>query len=190
MSESFIYSKAVDRLLAIPCEMPLKVVTPNDPGLTALSSLALEELFEGHTIADRAMAKAAEAALYLRFDSLDGAHAIINDLDSSTGSLLHGILHRREGDYPNARYWMHQAGNHPIYNYLAQGAGAILAKLEGLNEERLSSQIDEWDAIYYIKLCEQSEEAGGELAAFCGQVQDLEWQILFHFCYQSAIGEF
>ncbi|MGB0372908.1 MAG: hypothetical protein ACPGN3_16370 [Opitutales bacterium] len=190
MSEEYAYTPLISDLLNLPAQMPLKAGAPATEGVAALTSVSSGDLFDGLAIEDSTMADAALAGLWLRFDALDSAHDVINRVDSATGCLWHGILHRREGDYPNARYWMHQAGNHPIYNYLAQGAGAILAQMGALETDEIHANIRVWDAMFFVKLCERAVSEGGDLAAFCEQVQDLEWKILFHFCYQSAIGEF
>lgn len=47
---------------------------------------------------------------YILKDDWDKAHNIAQDLDSKIGSLLHGFLHRQEGDIFNARYWYNRAG--------------------------------------------------------------------------------
>jgi len=40
----------------------------------------------------------------------DLAHGIAQDMRSDDGAWLHGFLHRREGDLPNADYWYRRAG--------------------------------------------------------------------------------
>ncbi|WP_372628822.1 hypothetical protein [Cohnella sp.] len=66
------------------------------------------------------------AALHLWNDSLKRAHDLVERLGTPTGSLLHGIVHRREGDFDNASYWFRQAGNHPAYHGLQARAAAYL----------------------------------------------------------------
>lgn len=58
---------------------------------------------------------AAQSALWLYVDELDRSHRISQDLHDSTGSYLHGIMHRREGDFWNSHYWMRQSGSHPVW---------------------------------------------------------------------------
>lgn len=190
MADTPCYTPPIENLLAIPVEVPLRVSSELPEGVAALKGLQASSLFDGAELADPEMANAVLAAFYLRFGALDAAHELINAIDSPTGALWHGILHRMEGDYPNARYWMHQAGNHPTYTYLAQGAGAILAQMSDLDSREIHAGIRAWDAMYFTKLCERALQEGSDLQAFCSQVQDLEWKVLFHFSYQSAIGEF
>ena len=128
--------------------------------------------------------------ILLHYNQIDAAHDIVAQRTDPSACLWHAIIHRREGDYPNARYWVQRAGNHPVYGYIAQGAGAILAQMEDLNESQLARQISNWDATMFVKLCERGLTEQGALEQFCLQVQDLEWQVLFHFCYQHATGAF
>jgi hypothetical protein len=39
----------------------------------------------------------------------NGAHAIAQEIDDSTGSWIHAYLHRKEGDLGNAGYWYRRA---------------------------------------------------------------------------------
>lgn len=42
--------------------------------------------------------------------SWEKSHNIAQDIETETGSRIHGYLHRREGDNGNARYWYNRAG--------------------------------------------------------------------------------
>ena len=53
------------------------------------------------------------SGLYLWNGSMDNSHKISQDLESRAGSYLHGMLHRIEPDYSNAKYWFRMAGGHP-----------------------------------------------------------------------------
>jgi hypothetical protein len=37
------------------------------------------------------------------------AHAIAQDIDDENGAWVHAYLHRKEGDFSNARYWYRRA---------------------------------------------------------------------------------
>jgi hypothetical protein len=49
-------------------------------------------------------------------DDWHGAHDIVNNEPCELGSLLHGYLHRIEGDMSNARYWYRRAGQPMLDN--------------------------------------------------------------------------
>lgn len=59
------------------------------------------------------------AGLWLLVGELDQSHAISQSHDSDTGSYWHGVMHRREGDFSNAKYWFQRAGTHPVFEELA-----------------------------------------------------------------------
>lgn len=67
------------------------------------------------------------AALHLWNDNLEAAHEIVQFFEQQpTGCLLHAIVHRREGDYWNAKYWIGRAGAHPAYHALQARTSRLL----------------------------------------------------------------
>lgn len=103
------------------------------PGL-ALDIAAISETeLAGEHPDGKLSAPAWKAALHLLNDDLNAAHELVQHLNSATGSAMHGIVHRREGDYDNARYWFLRSGDHPAYHGLQSRAASLLA------EERLSA---------------------------------------------------
>ena len=59
------------------------------------------------------------AIAYLHHDHTDAAHDLVQDMADPDGALVHGILHRREPDFWNAKYWFRQTENHPVYQKIA-----------------------------------------------------------------------
>lgn len=52
---------------------------------------------------------AVTSGLWLLAGELDRSHDLSQQLKTPQGSFLHGVMHRREGDYGNAKYWFHRA---------------------------------------------------------------------------------
>jgi len=65
------------------------------------------------------------SALWLAAGELDRSHHISQGIENAEGSFLHGIMHRREGDFGNAKYWFRRAGRHPIVDHIAEVAGHV-----------------------------------------------------------------
>ena len=82
--------------------------------LAGLGSLTDEELL-GEVVVDDSMASALRSGLLLRADFFDEPHTLAQEIPTSTGSYWHGILHRREPDFGNSRYWFRRVGQHPVF---------------------------------------------------------------------------
>ena len=102
-------------ILAEPRLMPLGPGKPNQPLRSKLADLTPESAFAHARLADREMAQACIAGVWLYHDFLDESHTISQKLQSTTGSYWHGIMHRREPDYANAKYWFDRVSEHPIF---------------------------------------------------------------------------
>jgi len=55
-----------------------------------------------------------EASLWLRLGLIDRAHEIVQDGKRGTAAYLHGVVHRLEADYWNAKYWFRQVRDEPL----------------------------------------------------------------------------
>lgn len=56
--------------------------------------------------------------LHLLNDDIDSAHTLVQDDDDNRDSnLIHSILHRREGDFWNSKWWLNQF-SHPFLGQL------------------------------------------------------------------------
>ncbi|MBS1214473.1 MAG: hypothetical protein H6R26_3090, partial [Proteobacteria bacterium] len=87
---------------------------PNNAARAALAALKIDDAFLPDAVVDPGMAQAALAGIWLYDDFLDESHRISQNIQTTTGSFWHGIVHRREPDSWNSKYWFERVGSHPI----------------------------------------------------------------------------
>jgi len=181
------YGPAVAELLAPERLNELGPGEPNRGARTKLDALSAETLVAPQTMGDRAMAEACLAALWLYHDFPDESHSISQQLETVEGSYWHGILHRREPDYANAKYWFRRVGRHPIGAELAAAARELAQSAPADRSTEFRAEQDAWDHFRFVDLC-QAAAAGGRSAAelLCRKIQQREWELLFDYCYRRA----
>ncbi|MDB4868810.1 MAG: hypothetical protein JWR03_3143 [Cohnella sp.] len=173
----------------------LPALTPErlwHPGVEGqIAAISVIELAGGQPDGIRS-AQAWKAALYLWNDSLNAAHDLVQDLETPTGSMLHGILHRREGDYSNAKYWFHRTGDHPAFHGLQLRVSERLQELhrtEGLPEDQAGEALrtiagqGAWNPYLYTDAVEIVEKRIGDerARAILEMVQQLELEAILRY---------
>lgn len=168
--------------------MPLAPSGPaRGEGLELLRSTPPEALFEGETPASGPFAECVRSALYLYYSALDESHTISQDIHSTTGSFLHGIMHRQEPDYSNAKYWFRRVGEHELFPTLREDALRLSLKTEEVRSAIQGRK--RWDSMWFVDECERGVKAGGALESDLLELQRLEWELLFDYCYRRALAE-
>jgi hypothetical protein len=129
------------------------------------------------------MADCCLSGLWLLHNYLDESHKISQDIHSSTGSFWHGIMHRREPDYSNAKYWFRRAGEHPVLNAVGS---AVWEEYPDFCSEGKSDGV--WEPYAFVDACERA--IGDDAQAMtCRSVARLEWAAMFEYCYVAAYGK-
>jgi len=201
------YNPVINALLAKGELNPLGPGKPNESVRPQLAELTVEKAFAPEPVRDRDMAACCLAGLWLYHDFIDEAHKICQDIDTPSGSYWHGIVHRREPDFDNAKYWFRRVGRHQIFGPLEiiacslahqsprDPAVAFLknstfdietyeAVLSGNRDPKLSK----WDPFAFIDLCQAVYEGRSHSENLCRQIQAEEWRKLFDYCYGEALG--
>jgi hypothetical protein len=125
------------------------------------------------------------AGLWLYHDFLDEAHRLAQRLPTATGSFWHAIMHRREGDYDNAKYWFRRVGLHPVYDPLRRIA-ADLASAAAAPQARFLSEQTQWDPFRFVDLCHSCVRGQAACQDLCRQIQWAEWRLLFDHAWREA----
>ncbi|MCL6593998.1 MAG: hypothetical protein K6T31_08490 [Alicyclobacillus sp.] len=105
---------------------PLRVDTVWDEAL----SEEIERLTGTELVGEGALShqvQSTRAGLLLWNDDVARAHVHAQALTDATGSYWHALVHRREGDYENARYWFRNVGTHPVYASVYRQASRLWA---------------------------------------------------------------
>lgn len=126
------------------------------PGIYAVEQLnrLLEPLLK-QSVLPQLSRDLIRGALLLWHDHLDKAHEIAQGIENADGSLLHAIMHRREPDYGNSKYWFRRVGKHPCYSVIAERA----LKLFGNADRSLATQLlpdGAWDPFALVDACEKA----------------------------------
>lgn len=180
------YGPIVSELLSPGRLMELGPGSPNRAAYATLKQLRATDLFDG--IGDSKMANACLSGLWLYHDFLDESHTISQSIETPTGSYWHGIMHRREPDYGNSKYWFRRVGDHPIFAELCREAASLCSGSRAPSAARLAS-LDHWDPFAFVDLCQSANGRGDEAELLCRQIQLREWELLFDFSYQQAVAE-
>lgn len=167
--DPWAYGPVFQNLVDVDRRRPLDEGASRGPAPAALSGLTVDGALAHAGVADRRMAECCLAGVWLLYDRLDESHTISQSVPTPEGSFWHGVMHRREGDYSNAKYWFRRAGDHPVFDVLAEREGS-------------------WDPFEFVDRCQSAVRRGEDVEA-CLDAQQVEWEALFDWCYRHAVGE-
>ena len=150
--------------------MPLVPLSPRDlPQLARLREMSVGDLLGNERIRSASDADCVRSGLFLYFCALDESHIISQGIHTPSGSYWHGIMHRQEGDWSNAKYWFRRTGSHPVFDDLERETGA------------------RWDPFEFVDRCSRAA-TGREDAREPTALQLIEWRFLMRHCYRKAVG--
>jgi hypothetical protein len=142
----------------------------------------------GGEVKSRDEAVALAAGLWQVNGFLEQSHELAQSVEGKckerAGDYWHAIMHRREPDYSNAKYWFRRVGPHGIHKFLARDAAAILAACPSTEARRWQAILtgnseEKWNPFVFVDLCEQVDKSGDEeLLLAARQIQLVEMVLL------------
>jgi hypothetical protein len=162
---------------------PLDAGRPAADALGALEKLTVESAFAHARVIDRQMAECCLAGVWLLHDYLDESHKISQNIETTSGSFWHAIMHRRESDFGNAKYWFRRVGQHPVLDHVVE---FLRNSNASVGDTRLLADGD-FDPFAFVDLCEGAVRGSNSAIDRCMDIQQAEWEALFDYCYREAV---
>jgi hypothetical protein len=181
------YGPRFAQLLAIDRRRALDAGKPERGARAALEALSVQSVFAHAKVVDRDMAACCVSGVWLLHDFLDESHTISQGIDTTSGSYWHAIMHRREGDFSNSKYWFRRVGRHAVLDELGTVA-ASLRDADAMARNISLSNDSEFDPFEFVELAQTAIRGSSDLRDYCLDVQQAEWELLFDHCYQAAVG--
>jgi hypothetical protein len=146
--------------------------------LTALNS-KLDQTLEAKALKPED-GQLVRALVLLWHDALGASHRIAQGLESADGAYVHGLMHRREPDYGNAKYWFRRVGSHPCFPTLARRADGWFKDEERLILKARVLPDGVWDPFAFVDLCELAADGGlsPSPVRLLRELQALEFHVL------------
>jgi len=128
------------------------------------------------------------AGLWLWHNFLDEAHMICRSCETPSGNSWHAIMHRREADFENSKYWYRRAGNHPCHERIARFVEQLREAHSEIPAADWPLQAGRWDPCRFVDWTREVVGSDSPAVPVCRELARAEWIALFDSCYQRATG--
>jgi len=174
--------------------LPLRPLVPRSSE-AAWVRQALQQVSVGQLLPelkDELQGYAVLSGVYQVNDFLDEAHRCAQKADNRDGAYWHAIMHRREPDYSNSRYWYRRVGDHPLFGPLGEAADRLLRSRSVRLPTAVLDARGRWDPFGFVSLCarlerEEAIRPDSELVAVARELQALEMKLLLAWTVEQAV---
>lgn len=120
------------------------------------------------------------AAGLLYHDHHNEAHDLVQDMTDAEGAVIHAIVHRREPDFWNARYWYRRVGDHSIYRRISSRVVELAGTDATTSVARRLVLSGTLDPLAMVDACESVVRKGASdpVAQFLRRLQHAEFEAL------------
>jgi len=115
--------------------------------------------------------------LLYALDDLAGCHEFFQNTASELVGYWHGMMHRREADFDNARYWFRRAGVMPFFHTLHSCSAEFSTDMA---KQRL------WDPYLFTSECEQHRFGADSEEENLSRQQRAEFDVVFDYTWRQA----
>jgi hypothetical protein len=173
-------------------------LAPDVPGpekqwlLSHLLDVQPKELASG--IKSTVDALAIKAGLLQIHNYLDDSHQCSQSIEGEgvhvAGDYWHAIMHRREPDYSNSKYWFRRVGRHPIFKNLSALAADVLDEVNPADRDIWKERLGcghQWEPFAFVDLCQEVGQGhDAKLTQAAEGIQCREMLLLLESTFQDA----
>jgi hypothetical protein len=166
----------------------LPVDGPGDEARRILADLTAQNVL-ANPVRSQVDAACVLSALWLWHDDLHRSHEISQQIKTSSGSFWHAIMHRREGDFWNSKYWLDRCIDHPALPAIATTAAERINAHRHADPRLMQLTLGQWNPVAFVDLVEAATTGGEEaIVPVLVELQRIEWRGLFAHCLAGAAG--
>jgi hypothetical protein len=159
----------------------LRRLRPTEPGspdaIREIRNASEPELTGGAVLAHATYPRLIRAGLLYAYDAIDESHRIVQEIETAQASYWHGMIHRREGDFENSRYWFRRTGKLGVFAEMHSRAAEV--------SSLMGRQMD-WDPYVLVGQCEQARFGGDVDQKELIALQRIEFQVMFDHLWHDA----
>ena len=125
------------------------------------------------------------ALALLWHDHHSTAHELVQSGENRDGNYVHAILHRREPDYWNSKYWFRRVGRHPVFAPLGRRVNELLQERGRTQLTATLAPGGQWDPLAFVDACEAASAGRSQDAELLREIQQVEFELIAEHLLES-----